>query len=286
MILRGDARALPLPDESVDLAVGSPPYNVGIPYDEHNDSMAWREYRMAALAWAGEMERVLKPTGRVFLNVAPVVQEQPGGAGRNGGPHSGRSQKDRTSLLAIWSGALEAKGLKPCDIIAWTSQRGSGTAWGSYQMPSAPNIRGDWEAVLVYYKESWPRTPPAGYEGWRDTLGNWPALVSNVWMIRPEFDRLGHPVPFPVEIPARAIRLSTWPGQVVLDPFCGSGATLLAADQLGRRGVGVEISEGYCQMARARTAQTVLFDPSHYARAEPVAALLDTGPSGTGDTDG
>lgn len=256
-IYHGDVRSF------IDLGtfaavVTSPPYNVGVGYDEHHDSMAWDDYWMLAANACSFMALSLEPTGRCWVNVAPVVQEQPGGAGRNGGPHSGRSRKDRESLIAGWSLRLENAGLKPCDVIAWTSQRGSGTAWGSWQSPSAPNIRGDWEAVLVHYKDEWPRVAPAGMGSWRDTIGNWPALVSNVWSIRPDFDRDGHPAPFPVDLAARAIRLSTWPSETVLDPFMGSGTTLVAARAHGRRAVGIELSERYCEQAARRLSAGVL----------------------------
>lgn len=238
--------------------VWSPPYNVGVEYDEHDDTMPWPAYWEMVGDACLAIESALLDTARAWCNVAPVVQERPGGRGRNGGPHSDRSRKARESLIAGWSAYLEGVGLAPADCVAWCSQRGSGTAWGSWQSPSAPNLRGDWEAILVHYKGVWPRTPPAGMERWKDELGNWPALVSNVWTIRPEFNRLGHPVPFPVEVAARAIRLSTWPGETVLDPFCGSGSALLAAKQLGRRAIGIELSERYCEEAALRLSQGVL----------------------------
>lgn len=257
-IYHGDARETwPVSESSVACVVTSPPYNVGIDYADHDDVMPWEDYWTLARSACDLLALSLTPTGRCWVNVAPVVQEQPGGAGRNGGPHSGRSRKDRESLVTGWSNHLELVGLKPCDVIAWTSQRGSGTAWGSWQSPSAPNIRGDWEAVLVHYKDTWPRVAPAGMEKYRDADGDWPALVSNVWSIRPDFDRNGHPAPFPVELAARAIRLSTWPGEIVFDPFCGSGSTLAAAKQLGRRAIGIELSESYCERAALRLAQGV-----------------------------
>lgn len=256
-LFRGDARKWDTPDVA-QMVVTSPPYNVGIDYDGHDDSMPWPDYWSLARDVCEVIARALTSTGRCWVNVAPVVQEQPGGAGRNGGPHSGRSRKDRASLIQGWSNWLTNAGLKPCDVIAWTSQRGSGTAWGSWQSPSAPNVRGDWEAVLVHYLDEWPRTPPAGMEGWKDTLGNWPALVSNVWSIRPDFDRTGHPVPYPVELAARAIRLSTWPGETVFDPFAGAGSSLVAAKALGRRAIGIEQSERYCEQAATRLSQGLL----------------------------
>jgi site-specific DNA-methyltransferase (adenine-specific) len=79
-------------------------------------------------------------------------------------------------------------------------------------------------------------------------------LCSTVWNLRPA-DRVGHPAPFPVEVARRCIRLSSWPGETVLDPFAGSGTTLLAARQLGRRAIGIEASERYCALAVERLAQ-------------------------------
>lgn len=255
-IYHGDARDLPVEDV-VQAIVTSPPYNVGINYDEHDDGLAWGVYWKFVVDCAAEMERVLALGGRTWVNVAPVVQEVPGGAGRNGRGGPGRAVKQRQSLAARWAVALEDAGLQPADIVAWQSMRGSGTAWGSYQMPSAPNIRGDWEAVLVHFKDVWLREVPNGFAGWRDTIGNWPALVSNVWSIRPA-RRSEHPAPFPEELAARAIRLSTWPDERVLDPFMGEGNTLVAAKNLGRKAIGIELSEHYCEIAAKRLAQEVL----------------------------
>ena len=252
----GDAAALPVPDESVACIVTSPPYNVGISYDadEAGDARGFSEYWADAVAWAGEMSRVLVDGGRLWLNVAPVVAESPNPAR----PHSGRTSKARASLLRGWANTLVDAGLDEVDIVAWVGSRGAGTAWGSWETPSAPNLRGDWEALLVMSKGRWARTPPAGLEGWHDSLGGWPELTRNVWRFAPESRTLGHPAPFPVELAMRAIRLSTWPGEVVLDPFAGSGTTLVAADLLGRHGVGVERSEEYCRIAERRLAQRPL----------------------------
>lgn len=238
-------------------AVFSPPYNVGVEYDTHDDTMPWPEYRAAVTEWCAAVARAVESTGRVWCNVAPVVADEPGGAGRNGCPHSGRARKGREPLLLRWGCGLEDAGLTICDIGAWCSQRGSGTAWGSWQTPSAPNLRGDWEAFVIAYKDGWPRTPPAEHAGWRDEVGGWQTLASNVWTIRPE-RREDHPAPFPEQFAARAIRLSTWPGEVVYDPFMGQGSTLVAAKGLGRRAVGVDVSERYCELAARRLAQGVL----------------------------
>jgi site-specific DNA-methyltransferase (adenine-specific) len=157
----------------------------------------------------------------------------------------------------LWATALAAAGMELVDQVAWSSRRGSGTAWGSWQSPAAPNLRGDYEVLTVACRHDWERHPPPGAEGWRDTLGGWPALCSTVWQIAPA-RRDGHPAPMPVEVARRAIRLSTWPGETVLDPFAGSGTTLLAARQLGRQAVGIERSPAYCALAVDRLSQTAL----------------------------
>jgi site-specific DNA-methyltransferase (adenine-specific) len=88
-------------------------------------------------------------------------------------------------------------------------------------------------------------------------VGAWPALCSTVWRLAP-VRRDGHPAPFPIELARRCVRLSSWPGEVVLDPFAGTGTTLLAARQLGRRSIGIESSEAYCALAVERLAQGAL----------------------------
>jgi modification methylase len=107
----------------------------------------------------------------------------------------------------------------------------------------------------VACRGGWERTPPPGFEAWRDGVGGWPGLCSTVWQLSPARRDGSHPAPFPLELARRCIRLSTWPGEVVLDPFAGSGTTLLAARQLGRRAIGIEASEAYCELAATRLSQ-------------------------------
>jgi hypothetical protein len=172
---------------------------------------------------------------------------------------NGETGKRRVLLAQLWATGLAAAGLELVDQIAWTSARGAGTAWGSWQSPAAPNLRGDYEQVTGACRDGWERHPPPGLEGWRDTVGGWPALCSTVWPIAPEPRTPGgHPAPFPLELARRCIRLSTWPGEVVLDPFAGTGTTLLAARQLGRRAIGIERSEAYCAQSVDRLAQGAL----------------------------
>jgi DNA modification methylase len=238
IILHADCRdAGNLPP--VACVVTSPPYNVGMAYyDGYDDAMAWDAYTdLAAGAAKAMAEALVEPGGRAWVNVVPVVPAEQ----VQGRVHSGYCGKQRVNLLGLWLDALSSAGLMLWDIVSWaTPGRGPGTAWGSWATPAAPNLRGEWEAVLVSYKGTWAREAPPGVpKGWKDDGGNWPLLASNVWRVQPVAPN-GHPAPFPVELASRAIRLSTWPGEVVLDPFMGTGSTLVAARALGRRAIGVE----------------------------------------------
>jgi DNA modification methylase len=247
-----DLRAIDLPAGCVGAVVTSPPYNVGLDYHATTDALPWDEYWALAADAAALMAGALVDGGRVWVNTAVSVPET---VPHVGGPHSGRAGKARVMLAHQWASVIEAAGLELVDQVAWCSPRGSGTAWGSWESPSAPNLRGDWESILIAAAGGWERRAPAGMEDWRDTVGGWPALCSTVWNLRPA-DRAGHPAPFPIELARRAVRLSTWPGETVLDPFAGSGTALLAAHQLGRRAIGIEPSERYCALAVSRLAQT------------------------------
>ena len=250
VLVHADVRQAGVPAGTAAAVVTSPPHNVGLGYDGVSDLLAWPDYWSLAYRACEVIARVLMAGGRAWVNTAVSVPEDPG----EGGPHSQRTAKRRVMLAHRWASILERAGLVLVDQIAWCSPRGAGTAWGSWASPAAPNLRGDWEAVTVACRGGWERTPPPGYSGWRDGVGAWPALCSTVWQITPA-RREGHPAPFPVELARRCIRLSTWPGEVVFDPFAGSGTTLLAARQLGRRAIGIEASATYCELAARRLAQ-------------------------------
>jgi DNA modification methylase len=159
--------------------------------------------------------------------------------------------------LHCWLDALRAAGLSSSTTVAWDYGLSTAdTAWGSWQSPSAPHLRYGFEPVICAWGEQWRRSAPAGFERWRDEFGRWPELCRNVWRIAPGASAGGeHPAVMPVELAARAIRLSTWPTETVLDPVAGAGTTLLAARLLGRRAVGIEVSERYCELAAKRLAQ-------------------------------
>jgi len=241
----------------VSAAVFSPPYNVGYDYgDGVVDTLSWQEYRELADATMAAIRSSLVSGGRVFANVCPVVASEV----NPGRPHSGSTALSRTSLVEIWAGAGARAGLELRDMIAWISVRASGCAWGSWETPNGPNLRGNWETILVSFLDTWYRETPEAMSGWRDPGGRWEELCSNVWTISAEKrSEGGHPAPYPVELASRCIRLGTWPKETVLDPFCGSGTTLRAAKDLGRRAVGVERSERFCEIAAKRCAAEQLF---------------------------
>jgi site-specific DNA-methyltransferase (adenine-specific) len=245
-----DLRDVALDPGCAAAVVTSPPYNVGLDYHDGDDALAWPDYWHLATQATALMARALIVGGRAWVNTAVSVPERAG----DRGPHSGSTAKRRVMLAHRWANTLDAVGLGLVDQVAWCSPRGAGTAWGSWCSPAAPNLRGDWESILVAASGGWERPTPAGLDDWRDGVGGWQALCSTVWNLRPA-DRHGHPAPFPVELARRCIRLSTWPGEVVLDLFAGTGTTLIAARQLGRRAIGIERCERYCELAVARLAQ-------------------------------
>lgn len=243
-IYNADIRECPdLPE--IACVVKSPPYNVGMNYGEVDDELPWQYYRELADATCKISAKSLISGGRTWINVAPAVPVRDG--------------KGRISLLRLWEDALFAAGLDLWDYVSWPTQgRRPTTAWGSWQSPASPNLRGEWEVIIAAYKESRSREAPDGLKEWRDENGAWTSLVSNVWKMQPE-QRNGHPAPYPTDLPLRAIRLSTWPGETVFDPFMGSGTTLRAAKDLGRKAMGVELNERYCEQAARRLSQEVLF---------------------------
>lgn len=243
MISLGDARSLPLADNKVHCVVTSPPYNVGTDYARHDDNMLWSDYISLAEQSAQEMFRVVIPGGRVWVNVAPQTLD---------GSH-------RRDLTEAWSYFLKQAGFKFRDTVVWLQDSWDGaSAWGSWRSPSAPNLRGMYENILCFYKGVW-RRPQPGYKDEDDEYGGkWEEMVRNVWKIRPA-RRQQHPAPFPLIIPYRVIRLSTVPGETVLDPFVGQGTTIVAATHLKRRGIGFDIDPKYVKIAteyvRAEKAQ-------------------------------
>jgi modification methylase len=221
-----------LPDSCVHLAVTSPPYNVGKEYDA---DLTLAEYREFLRRVFGEVYRVLVPGGRFCLNVANL----------------GRSPY--IPLQAYLAEDLIAGGFLMRGEIIWDKggSASRSTAWGSWKSPSNPTLRDTHEYILVFSRQAYSR-PLMGRQP-TITRDEFLAFTKSVWSFPAEPARkVGHPAPFPVELPYRCIQLYTARDEVVLDPFMGAGAAAIAARRTGRRFVGYEIEPKYCEIAAKR----------------------------------
>jgi site-specific DNA-methyltransferase (adenine-specific) len=143
-------------------------------------------------------------------------------------------------------------GFKYHSTIIWNEQNISRrTAWGSWMSATAPYVIAPVEVIIVLYKQRWKKTSGSGRSDiTKEEFLEW---TNGVWNFSGESKkRVGHPAPFPLELPRRCIKLFSFVGDVVLDPFLGSGTTLLACLQTGRKGIGVEIDRNYCELAKKR----------------------------------
>jgi DNA modification methylase len=225
-----------LPDNSVHLMVTSPPYNVGKEYDQ---DLTLEEYLVFLQQVWRETLRVLVDGGRMCINVANL------------------GRKPYIPLHAfILQGALQL-GFHMRGEIIWNKAASvsPSTAWGSWQSAANPTLRDVHEYILVFSKGSFSRKKPAGQP---DTISRDEFLetTKSVWTFPTETARkVGHPAPFPVELPRRLIQLYTFTGELVLDPFMGSGQTAIAALRTGRHFVGYETDSGYVKLAEERIKQ-------------------------------
>jgi site-specific DNA-methyltransferase (adenine-specific) len=222
-----------LPDNSVHLMVTSPPYNVGKEYD---NNLTLEEYlAFLVRAWK-ETYRVLVPGGRACINIANV------------------GRKPYIPLHASIMHDMIDLGFLMRGEIIWdkAASASSSTAWGSWQSATNPTLRDTHEYILVFSKGSFRRDK---MDGRTSTISKDEFLefTKSVWGFPSESARkVGHPAPFPIELPYRLIQLYTFSDEIVLDPFMGSGQTALAALKAGRHFAGYEVNEKYVQLAEER----------------------------------
>lgn len=224
-----------LPDCSVHLMVTSPPYNVGKDYDE---DLSLEEYLGLLERVLRETHRVLVPGGRACINVANL------------------GRKPYIPLHAHIAHLMLSLGFLMRGEIIWdkAASVGTSTAWGSWMSASNPTLRDVHEYILVFSKGRFDRPG----KGRRSTISRdeFLAFTKSIWTFPTESaSRVGHPAPFPVELPYRLIQLYTFEGDVVLDPFMGSGTTAVAALRTGRHFVGYETNADYVAAASRRLAQ-------------------------------
>jgi len=222
-----------LPDNSVHLMVTSPPYNVGKEYDEDLTLADYLDF--LGRVWA-ETQRVLVPGGRACINVANL------------------GRKPYLPLASFISQQMIGLGFLMRGEIIWNKAGSASpsTAWGSWMSPSNPTLRDVHEYILIFSKGSFRRKPP---EKRTPTISRDEFLeyTKSIWTFPAEpARRVGHPAPFPVELPRRLLHLYTYAGEVILDPFMGSGQSAIAAVQTDRRYVGYEIDPQYVTLAQER----------------------------------
>lgn len=235
---------LKLVDEnSIDLIVTSPPYNCGIEYDSWDDNMPWTEYLGWCLSWLEECYRVLKPDGRICINVLLDI---------------GNSTMGRFSPFNDFYTMMKYVGINHHGLALWNdNHRVKYTAWGSWLSPSAPYIYCPYEAIIIGYKDVWKKEKSG-----EATIhkGDFMEGCSGIWNLNTE-SNAKYVAAFPEKLPERCIELLTWKGDLVLDPFMGSGTTAVASVKAERNFIGFEISEKYCEIAdnRLLTVQRRLF---------------------------
>lgn len=222
-----------LPDNSVHLMVTSPPYNVGKEYDEN---LTLKEYREFLKRVWSEVLRVLVPGGRACINIANL------------------GRKPYIPLHAYIVEDMHSLGFLMRGEVIWNkaSSGSPSTAWGSWLSAKNPTLRDIHEYILIFSKAMFTRPNPHRR---KSTISREEFLefTKSVWTFPAEpASKIGHPAPFPVELPYRLIQLYTFEGEVVLDPFIGSGQVAIAALKTGRHYVGYEINEQYVKLAEKR----------------------------------
>ena len=228
-----------LPDNSVHLMVTSPPYNVGKEYDENLTLQEYREFLKQV--WE-EVYRTLVPGGRACINIANL------------------GRKPYIPLHAFIVDDMLDLGFLMRGEIIWNKATSSSpsTAWGSWLSAANPTLRDIHEYILVFSKGMFRRRNASRR---RSTISRKEFLdfTKSVWSFPAEpAHAVGHPAPFPVELPYRLIQLYTFEGEVILDPFIGSGQAAIAAIKTNRHYVGYEINEEYVKLAERRIKEFLL----------------------------
>jgi site-specific DNA-methyltransferase (adenine-specific) len=226
-----------LPDRCIHLMVTSPPYNANKEYDS---DLTLDEYLEMLHSVFSETHRVLVDGGRACVNVANL------------------GRKPYIPLTDYISHIMLSIGFRMRGEIIWNKGAGAGVsmAWGSWRSASNPVLRDVHEYILVFSKGDFARGRQEGRE-YENTIGREEFMewTKSVWDMSPESaKKIGHPAPFPVELPRRFLELYTWRGDVVLDPFMGVGTTAVAALRAGRHYLGYDTDPGYVEAARLRLA--------------------------------
>ncbi len=236
-LIQGDATLrASITRESVDLIVTSPPYNVGKAYSgaQQDDSLPYDAYLNFSKQWLTNCFHWTKSTGRLCVNVS-----------------LDKNKNGKQPLSAdITRLAMEAGWCYHATILWNEGNISRRTAWGSWKSASAPHVIAPVETIIVLYKDTWKRERPGNNDISAEEFKEW-SLGS--WSFNGESrKRIGHEAPFPRELPKRCIKIFSFIGDTVFDPFVGSGTTMIEAIRHGRQAIGFEKEPKYCELTRDR----------------------------------
>lgn len=224
-----------LKKESINLIVTSPPYNLNIDYKTSCDGGDYENYLKFSKTWMTNCYFWAKDECRFVLNI-PLDKNK------------GGIQSVGADLVNI----AKKVGWKYHTTIIWNESNISRrTAWGSWLSASAPYVIAPVELIVVFYKNSYKKTQ--GTKQSTITKEEFLEWTNGLWSFNGESKkRIGHPAPFPRELPKRAIKLFSYKDDIVLDPFCGSGTSMIEAFLNNRQFIGIEIDKSYCELAKNR----------------------------------
>ena len=253
-----------LPENTINLIVTSPPYNVDVKYDVYKDDLPMNEYFDWCREWLSECYRILAPDGRIALNVPNEVGLKSGG---------GRFFMSAEFYHIMLSLGFKFFGL--VDLKEKRPHRVKLTSWGSWMSSSGPYIYNPKECVILMYKEHHIRQKPGvswtpvGSEMVTDPKtgktrkkilytdeqkNEFKDLVFAEWEYQAETQPLTKAC-FSPDIPRNAIKILSYENDIILDPFGGSGTTAVMAEILNRQWVSIDISENYTNIANERIHQ-------------------------------
>lgn len=245
-----------MPESTIDLVVSSPPYNCGIKYDTHDDFMMMDDYWNWTEKWLTQVYRLLKDDGRVAINIPYETNVQDRGG--------------RVFFVSEFYQVMKKVGFKffgVVDLEEDSPHRSKTTAWGSWMSPSGPYIYNPKECVVLAYKKQhlkkvkgeshWIGEPYVSEDGknkvayTEEQKREFMELVFGQWKYLNDTKQLTKAT-FSMDIPTKAIKILSYKNDIVLDPFCGSATSMVAAETLNRRWIGIELSQNYTEIGTQR----------------------------------